>query len=152
MTAKRLLSFLLLFASAASLAILFATFVDAAARLRGDSFQPLAEQVAADMEERSRLHNERNERAFQLAEQTVAHFCGGDPVVVVEVYDDETALVSHDDKQSVVIIGVDRRLEDPTAYQEFWPQAGELWEIEASVRGPAIMRRIDVTEIALSAK
>lgn len=153
MSAKRLLSIAILLVSAASLAMLFAAFADTGALLGGDPLRPLVNQVAADMEERSRLHNERNERTFALAEQTVERFCGGSPVFVVEVYeDDETALVSHDDERLVVGIGVHRRPEDPAAYRAFWPQPEELWEIEASVRGPVIVRKVEIREVAVSAK
>lgn len=150
MTVKRLFSFLVLFASAASLALLGAAFVDTEALLNVDPLQPLVEQVEADMEERSRLRNERNERTLRLAEQSVEHFCGGQPVVVMKVFDDDTALVAFDGDQTVVAVGVHRRPEDPAASQAFWPQPGEVWSIEATVRGPAIVQEIDVPEVSLS--
>jgi hypothetical protein len=150
MTSKRLLSFLVISISAASLALLGAGFVDTESLLNGDPLQPLVEQVEAEMEERSRLHNERNERTFRLAERSVEHFCGGQPVVVVEVYDD-TALISYGGDRCIVAVGVHRRPEDPAASQAFWPQPGEVWAIEATVRGPAIVQEIDVPEVSLSA-
>lgn len=151
MNAKRLLSFLVLMVSGTSLVLLLAAFVDRGALLSGDPLQPLVEQVQADMFERSRLHNERNERTFNLAEQSVEHFCGGQPVVVVEVFDDDTALVEYDGDRIIVAVGVQRRSEDPAAHRAFWPQPGEIWSIEPTVRGPAILQKIDVPEVSLSA-
>ena len=137
---RRLLSCLVLLVPAAGLALLFVSFTDADSLFRSSPVEPLVAQVEAQMAARSRLHNERNERTLHSAEATIAAFCDGLPVEVTDVHEDDTASVAYGDRSLVVSIGIDRRPEDPTYRPLDWPIPGQLWEIEATVRGPAIMR------------
>jgi hypothetical protein len=120
---------------------LFAAFTDAGRLFSAGPLEPLASQVDAQMAARSRRHNERNEQTLRQAETTIAEFCDGFPVEVSEVYADDTASVACGERRLVVAIGIHRRPEDPSYRPLEWPEPGQFWEIEATVRGPAIMRQ-----------
>lgn len=138
---RRLFSCLLLLVPAAGLALLFVSLIDAASLFHAGSIEPLTSQVEAQMAARSLLHNERNERNLHEAEVAIADFCDGRPVRVSAVYTDDTASVAFGERSLVVAIGIDRRPEDPSYCPLDWPEPGERWEIEATVRGLAIMRQ-----------